>query len=251
MFLEERHQKILDILESDGRVAVPNLAKRFQVTEDCIRKDLKQLSAEGKCRRVYGGATKLEVPASREVSGRISQGSTEKQIIARKALGLVKPGQTIFLDIATTNLHLARLIAREGIVCTVVSPMVDVLAAVSSNSNVRGICPGGTMHPELNGFVGPLAVDSLSRFRFEVAFIGAWGLDPESHEAITLDPDDGLVKAKAIERAARSYLVSETRKVGTYGTYRFATFEDFDALICDAPENDDAGLVRSAGLEVI
>lgn len=251
MFLAERHQKILEILEQEGRVAVPSLAEQFDVTEDCIRKDLKQLSAEGKCRRVYGGATKVEVPTAREVSGRMAQGSAEKLAIAEKALKLIKPGQTVFLDIATTNLHLARLIARDNIACTVVSPMVDVLAAVAASTCVRGICPGGTMHPELNGFVGPLAVEGLERFRFELAFIGTWGLDPETREAFTLDPDDGIVKAKAIERAANSYLVSETRKVGTYGTYRYARFGDFDAIVCDDPAGDDAALLREAGLEVL
>lgn len=251
MFLEERHQKILEMLDRDGRVAVPHLAKEFAVTEDCIRKDLKQLCAEGRCRRVYGGATKMEAPAVRDVNERIGLFAAEKQVIAKKAFGLIEPGQTIFLDISTTNLRIAQLLASEGVACTVVSPMVDVLRAVAATPGIAGICPGGTMHPSLNGFVGALAVDAMDRFRFEVAFLGAYGIDAEAREVTTYDVDDGLVKAAAIERAARSYLVSELRKVGAFGTYRYASLEDFDALICDDATAADADLVRSAGLEVL
>ena len=129
--------------------------------------------------------------------------------------------------------------------------MVDILSAVSAASNITGICPGGTMHPNLNGFVGALAVDALSRFRFEVAFLGAYGIDAEACEVTTYNVDDGLVKAAAIERAARGYLVSEVRKVGAFGSYRYAGFDDFDAFICDDATSDDAGLVRDAGLEVM
>lgn len=251
MFLEERHQQILQLLDAEGRVAVPNLAARFDVTEDCIRKDLKQLCAEGRCRRVYGGATKVEAPAARDVSDRLSQFGAEKQRIAEKVIRLVQPRQTVFLDISTTNLHLARLLAQQNVPCTVVSPMVDILSAVSAASNITGICPGGTMHPNLNGFVGALAVDALSRFRFEAAFLGAYGIDAEACEVTTYDVDDGLVKAAAIERAARGYLVSEVRKVGAFGSYRYAGFDDFDAFICDDATSDGAGLVRDAGLEVM
>ena len=251
MFLEERHAQILETLDRDGRVTVTDLARRFDVTEDCIRKDLKQLCAEGRCRRVYGGATKVERPASRDVSGRLELGSVEKQRIAEKAVEFVRPGQTVFLDISTTNLHLARLLAQRDVPCTVVSPMIDILSVVSGAGNITGICPGGTMHRELNGFVGALAADALSKFRFETAFLGASGIDVETREVITYEPEDGALKSVALARAAHSYLVSEIRKVGAFGTYRFASFDDFDALVCDDADCDDARLVRGAGLEVL
>ena len=251
MFLEERHQQIRALLEREGRVTVAELAPRFGVTEDCIRKDLKQLAAEGQCRRVYGGATRMESPMVREVGDRLDLFATEKQAIASKAVELIRPRQTIFLDISTTNLHVARLLAQQGVACTVVSPMIDILSAMAACPAITGICPGGTMHAELNGFVGALAMEALSRFRFEAAFLGAYGLDAEAREVTTYDTDDGLVKAAAIERSAHSYLVSEIRKVGTFGTYRYASFDDFDAFICDDADSDDAAAIRDAGLEVL
>lgn len=251
MFLEERHQQIIELLDADGRVTVTDLATRFDVTEDCIRKDLKQLAAEGKCRRVYGGATKPEGARVRKVSTRIDLYDAEKNAIAAKAFELIAPKQTVYLDISTTNLRVARLLAQAGIECTVVSPMIDVLTAVAPCPTITGICPGGTMHPELSGFVGGLAVSTLQRFRFDAAFMGTFGIDAEAQEVTTYDMGDGLLKTCAIERSTRSYLVSEVRKVGEVSTYRFAGLSDFDAWICDDPASDDARQVAATGLEVL
>lgn len=251
MFLEERQQEICALIEQDGRVAVNDLAARFGVTEDCIRKDLKQLSRAGRCNRVYGGATRIEPADDYEVRSRIGAFDAEKQLIAEKAIRLIEPRQTIFLDISTTNLHLARLIGRADIPCTVVSPMVDILAEAAKSSCVEAICPGGTMHLELNGFVGALALEALERFRFDVAFVGAYGIDLDEYQAATFNADDGLLKRAAIERATRSYLVCETRKFNARGNFRFASLDDITALICNTTEGEELDRARRAGLEVI
>lgn len=251
MFPEERHTLICSLIDKNGRVTVTDLARRFDVTEDCIRKDLKQLAADGKCQRVYGGATRSQSNEERSVAKRLTMFQPEKQIIAHKALDFIEPKQTIYLDISSTNLYLAQLIAQSGISCTVVSPMIDILTALASAPGVTAICPGGTISAELNGFVGAVAVDALKRFRFEMAFIGAYGVDSESREVTTYDADDGLLKRCAIECAGRSYLVCESRKFNALGNYHFASFEDFDALICDDENVPAIEQVRATGLDVL
>lgn len=251
MFPEERHQHIVDQLERTGRVTVTDLAQRFGVTEDCIRKDLKQLAADGRCKRVYGGATKAEASGERLVANRLAKFKPEKQEIARKALALIEPKQVIYLDISSTNLYLAQLIAASGTTCTVVSPMIDINQALAASASVTAICPGGAMHSELNGFVGSVAIEAVRRFRFELAFIGAAGIDVDEGQATTYDAEDGLLKRTAIECSGRSYLMCESRKLNAYGNFRFAGFSDFEALICDDDNAEACGLVRKAELEVL
>lgn len=251
MFLEERQQQIIDLLDKHGRVTVTELAKQFDVTEDCIRKDLKQLVAEGKCNRVYGGATKIENPTERKVKDRLNQFQPEKQIIAKKAIKLIEPRQSIYLDVSSTNLYLAQLIAQEDIPCTVVSPMVDVLMALSQSSSVTGICPGGTMNAELNGFVGALAIEGLSRFRFDVAFIGASAVNVEDGAVCTYEADDGLVKSYAIGASDKCYLACESRKLGIAGNYRFSQLNAFNALISDGENTEALEEVKAAGYQVL
>ena len=127
MFPEERRAQVARIIDETGRVTVSELARRFGVTEDLMRRDLKQLAEEGRCQKVYGGATRVENVRERPMSARIDQHAGEKLAIARKALPLVGPGQTVYLDMSSTCVQLARLIASSGVGCTVVTPMVDVL----------------------------------------------------------------------------------------------------------------------------
>lgn len=98
MFPDERRATIARLIDETGRVTVSELARRFGVTEDLMRRDLKQLAEEGRCQKVYGGATRVENVRERPMSARIDQHADEKLAIARKALPLVGPGQTVYLD---------------------------------------------------------------------------------------------------------------------------------------------------------
>lgn len=251
MFLEERHGRIVALLEEHGRVTVADLAARFDVTEDCIRKDLKQLASAGKCRRVYGGATKVETAPEFNVVDRVKLYVPEKRIIAAKAAPLIEPEMTVFLDISTTNLILAKKIAQSGVRCTVVSTMLSVLTALAANPNVTALCPGGTLRPGLDGFVGGLCVSALDNYRFDLAFMGCYGIDAGSQEVTTHALEDGIVKRAAIERTRRNYLIAESRKLSSYGSYRYASFDDFEALICDDANPEAIAHVRDAGLDVL
>ena len=144
-----------------------------------MRRDLKQLAEEGRCQKVYGGATRVENVRERPMSARIDQHAGEKLAIARKALPLVGPGQTVYLDMSSTCVQLARLIASSGVGCTVVTPMVDVLVALAGAPGVTTLCCGGTMRADLSGLTGSIALDVVGRFRFDAAFMGAYGMDAE------------------------------------------------------------------------
>lgn len=251
MFLEERHEKIVSLLDEHGRVAVADLARRFDVTEDCIRKDLKQLAAAGKCKRVYGGATKVETAPELNVVDRVGTFVPQKTAIAQKALAMIEPEMTVFLDISTSNLILARKIAAAGIQCNVVSTMIGVLTALAKSPNVTALCPGGTLRPQYDGFIGGSCVEALENYRFDIGFFGAYGVDAASAEVTTHTPEDGIVKRAAVERSRRAYLLAESRKLSSWGSYRYANFDDFDALICDGEDAEAISQVRDAGLEVL
>lgn len=251
MFLEERHEKIVAILNEAGRVTVPELARQFNVTEDCIRKDLKQLAARGACKRVYGGATKVEAVPELNVTDRIGLFVPEKRAIAKKALRLIEPEMTVFLDISTTNLMLAKMVAEENIHCTVVSTMVGVLTALAKSAEVTALCPGGMLRPGLDGFVGVPCVKGLDSYRFDLAFMGCYGLNADAAEITTHTPEDGIVKEAVVARSRKNYLLAESRKLSSFGSYRYASFDDFEALISDGEDVEGAARVRRAGLVVM
>ena len=115
MFTEERQATIVRFLLEKGKVRVKELSEEFQVTEDCIRKDLKALENAGRLKRTYGGAIlSQDYPLERDVVDRRNYHLEKKKIIAAKAMELIKNNETIFLDISTTNIELAHLIASSA-----------------------------------------------------------------------------------------------------------------------------------------
>lgn len=251
MYSDERQNEIASMIEREGRVTVADLSRLFDVTEDCIRKDLRRLVAQGRCRKVYGGATRAETEINRNIAERVDTLRPEKQRIAEKACELIRPRQTIYLDFSSINILLADLIGKSGMKLTVLSNSVDVLRAATANHEVRGICPGGTYSAEYNGFVGPLAAHALDAYRFDAAFMGAVGIGEDSDDVLTLDLDDVPAKQAALARAERSVLVSSSDKLGRGGTYRYASLDDFDLAICDEDRPGAVAQLRSRGITVL
>lgn len=139
MFTEERLSEIEKRLRSRGKVKVKELSEYFQVTEDCIRKDLKILENAGKLKRTYGGAIlSQDYPLERDVIDRRNYHLENKKIIARKAFQLIRDGETIFLDISTTNIELARLLAESGKRVEAVSNMIDIVQILGTGRNIHG-----------------------------------------------------------------------------------------------------------------
>ena len=245
MFLEARQEVIARLIEQEGHVTVSTLAEKFDVTEDCIRKDLRRLVAEGRCRKVYGGATRVDPEVNRVVAERVDLLRPEKQAIAAKAFAMLKPRQTVYLDFSSSNILLAQLVGAGDLSLTVVSSSVDVLRAASSGTNVRTFCPGGSYDAEYNGFVGNLAASAL-----DAAFMGAVGIEAEAGDVLTLDMEDVPAKQAAMARAEVNVLLCDTDKLGHAGTYRYATLDDFDLAICDDVRPDAIERLRATGLTV-
>ena len=112
MFTEERMSEIEKILHQDGKVLVKELSEHFQVTDDCIRKDLKNLENKGRLKRTYGGAIlSQDYPLDRAVIDRRDFHVDQKRIIAKKAVEMIQEKETVFLDISTTNIELAKEIS--------------------------------------------------------------------------------------------------------------------------------------------
>lgn len=250
MFLKERQDAIVQAINESGRVTVAGLAERFGVTQDCIRKDLKQLDREGMLRRVYGGAISIAYSPEHSVKRRLDVHLDEKRAIAHKAYEQIVPGETIFIDISTTNLALAELLARGKKRCVVMSNMIDTLQTLASNPLLTVIGTGGNVNQEFNGFLGATTLSALEPVYFDKAFLGAFGVDLDHDAVTTFDADDSLVKQLVIRNSAHSYLLVDTHKFGARGSHRYASLEDFDIVFTDAPTPKLRGIARNHGTQL-
>lgn len=234
MFTEERLEHIVQLLHQNGRVKVKELSERFNVKEDCIRKDLKVLENGGKLKRTYGGAIcSQDYPLQRDVIDRRMVHVSEKQIIAQKAAQLIKENETIFLDISTTNIKIAELLVASGKRITAVSNMLDILQVLARGNAITTIGTGGTMHRTVNGFMGIATADVIKQYSFDKSFIGSCGIDMVDASITTFGVEDGLTKKAAILSSRHKYIVMEHTKFYYNDSYKFAHVDDIDGIITD------------------
>ena len=234
MFAEERQEQIVRLVEQKGSVRVKELSEQFQVTEDCIRKDLTLLEKRGLLKKSYGGAIKRRVNThDLHVSQRRDKNIEAKQKIAARAMALIKDGDMVFLDISTASLELAKLLVRSNMDITVVSNMIDIMLEFMTPTNVRFIFIGGCFSRGRDGFVGSYTDRRIGEFRFDLAFLGNVGVDLYDNSVFTYMVSDGLTKNAVLEVSKRSYMLLETRKFGMDGTYRYATVDRFTGAVME------------------
>lgn len=253
MLAEERHNAIVDEVGAMGSVKVKELAPRFGVTEDCIRKDLTLLEKRGLLKKTYGGAVRMRTHASEyRISDRLGKHIEDKRAIASKALDLISDGDMVFLDMSTSNIILAQMLAESGRKITLVTNCIQVISAVSSARNIKLIVLGGETNDRRDGFIGALTNEQMERYRFDIALIGAVGVDLDHDRVSTYIPQDGSTKSHAISCSKRSYLMLETRKFREDGTYFFARMSDFTGAIMERmPEGEEVELMREVPIDWI
>ena len=244
MFIEERQIAIEKVLREQGKVRTRELSEMFQVTEDCIRKDLKTLENAGKLKRTYGGAIlSQDYPLERDVIDRRNYHVDRKMVIAAKAMTLIKEREAIFLDISTTNIELAKLLAASRIKVVVVSNMIDILQILVQNPMITVIGTGGTMYQGVNGFMGAATIEVLKQYSFDRAFLGSCGVDMVDCTVTTLGVEDGLTKKAVINSSRHKYVVMEKEKFYFNDSYKFAHFDDINGIVTD--EYPDSTIVRT------
>ena len=235
MFLEERQAKILEMLERDGKVLVKELAEIFGVTEDSIRKDLGSLELDGKLKRTYGGAVSIEEKLQMTEANRRRISDVEaKRKIAAAAVKLMQPQDLIFIDISTISIAIAQILERTEVNYKILTNMVDVLVMLARNPKINLFFAGGQINRSRDGFSDVLNLEFISKFRPDVAFIGASGVDIKRNSLSSRDSADGLHKSHLIELSKSSYVMAESRKIGFEGTYSFSTLDKISGIITDA-----------------
>ena len=245
MLTSQRQQIICDEIAATGQVASGALAVRFDVSEDTIRRDLRTLAKAGRCRRVYGGAV---APYAGPMAVRRQYQTEEKAALARAAVTLLSPGQTVFIDAGSTTAAIATAIP-ETMPLTVATNSMDVAAALAARPDVTLEVLGGQLDRETGAYVGPGTVDAVGRFSADVVFLGSCGLDAE--RGITaFDPADVAVKQAMVASSARVIVAATTDKLGTAAPYRVVGPEAITDLIVRADAEERTAPFAALNLTV-
>ena len=228
MLKEERQTRILEALEDEGRVLALELTDLLGVSEDTVRRDLRDLAEEGKLRRVRGGALpRSEVASTRE--GRLHQAGEGKQAVGRAAAGLIEDGQVAILDGGVTAEYTA-LNLRRDLRATIVTNSPQVAVSLHDHPRVEVVMVGGRFYKDGVVNVGAETVKTFERVRADVCLQGIWSLHPEvgiTHP----NYEEALVKRAMIENAERVVALATAEKLGTAMSFIVAPTETLTDLV--------------------
>lgn len=229
-FPEQRQAFIQQILLENGRVICSDLATRLNVSEHTIRRDLHELSKEGICKKVYGGAVVM-LPESSDYSTRKSKKTEQKSIIAQKCARLVKSGSCIFIDSGTTNLLMAEALPAE-LSLTVVTNSPEIAAVLLKKPLYEVIILGGQLQRSTGGSVGATALAQLREIFFDQGFIGGCAMAPES--GLTgFDYADCEFKRAAIRQCNETIVALTADKIPAVARYVVASSSEVDVLVVE------------------
>lgn len=244
LFKEERKIQILRLLEEDQRVEVADLSRRFNVSEDTIRRDLRDLEGQGLILKTHGGALK-HVAAPRTFENRLEHAAHFKLLIGEAAAGLVEAGDCVLIDSGTTALSLARSLKVSR--AKILTNSLDVAQVISSNPNFELIVLGGRWDP-LHQLVGSVTVEQLSRYRVDKVFLGMPGLD--SRHGITVpSEEEAAVKRAMIQIGQQVIALADHTKLGEVAFAYVAPASAIDILVTD--DTADLGSFSNLDWKVI
>lgn len=235
-FPDQRQDLIRQILREQGRVICVELAQQMGVSEHTVRRDLHELSKEGICKKVYGGAV-LQLPDAGTFTTRKEQNLSTKDMIAQKCASLIKNQSCIFIDAGSTNLAMAQALP-ESLAITAVTNAPDIAAALLKYPHVEVIMLGGRMQKDTGGCVGNTAIEQLKNIMFDQAFIGGCAMSPEA--GLTgFNFDDCEFKKAAIAQSSQTVVGLTAEKIPGIARFAVASCEAIDILVVEEKLNKD------------
>ena len=247
MLTAERRRAILTRLERDGKVVASELVASLGVSEDTVRRDLRELAAGGHVLRVHGGALPPP-PAAASFDQRLSVAPEAKAHLAEAALPLLEGAHVLVLDGGTTALELARRLPPER-ACTVVTNSPPVAVALASHPRADVVLIGGRLLKDSQVTVGAEAIDALRQVRADACVLGVCSLHPELGVSAT-DHDEAHVKRAMVAASAEVIALATADKLRTAGPWVVAELADVTHLVTEAGE-DLTDAYAAAGVSVV
>ncbi|WP_073791415.1 DeoR/GlpR family DNA-binding transcription regulator [Streptomyces sp. CB01580] len=251
MLAAERHALISQAIQEGRVVSTAELADTLDVSTETIRRDFAELESKGLLVRVRGGATRTDhlsdEPPFRE---RNSAAGEAKAVISALAAELVRPGQTVVIDVGTTAMHVARALAKNftGVVLTCSVPVVNELAEATG---IEVHLSAGRMRRGDLALSGPVTQRFFEDVYADVAFLGSGGVHDEAG-LTDFHLDECHVRRVIMQNSAVNYVLADGSKFQRIAPYRVAPLEHIDGLITDQrPPEELARTLAAAGSRVI
>lgn len=232
MWSQERHRRILSMLETNGQISTVALATVLDVSRETIRRDLLELEQGGKARRVHGGAVRPQGALEPPFSKRITTQRRAKRDIARKAVALIAPGQCIMVDAGSTTAVFAQELTRLSGITVITNSLTIAGTLQGAECDIELLLLGGRLMTDVPATYGELTLSEIRRFSADLAFVAPVALDTEGAHDFALH--EAEVAAAMIERAEQAVVLADSSKLGLTSRVRYCGPEQISSLVTDA-----------------
>ncbi|MEH0885168.1 DeoR/GlpR family DNA-binding transcription regulator [Enterobacter sp. UNJFSC 003] len=249
MLTRQRKQLILEKLDAEGQVQSKALSMLFSVSEDTIRRDLRELAAEGHLQRVHGGA----LPASSAIvpfAERKSVKMDAKKNVARKGAQLISAGQVVIVDGGTTTSELISFLPAN-LQITVVTHSPSIALGLVEHPAIDVILIGGRLYKHSIVTVGAAAIEGIENIHADLFFMGVTGIHPEAG-LTTGDFEEACIKRAFSGRAAETIVLASPEKINTASSFVIGDLSLVNTIVVeDDTDNDWIGAITEKGVSVV
>jgi DeoR/GlpR family transcriptional regulator of sugar metabolism len=226
-----RKQHILDILRRTDQLVAKELSEELDLSEDTIRRDLRELAAEGLLQRVHGGALPAS-PAMGDFAFRQNVATDAKRMIGRAAARMVQPGQVAILDGGTTAVQIAHHLAPD-LKATVVTHSPTIAVELVNHPAIEVILIGGRLFKHSVVSVGAAAIEAIGRIHADIYFMGVTGIHPKAG-LTTGDFEEAHVKRALSASAAETIVLASPEKLNAVSPYAVLSLPEITGMIVAA-----------------
>lgn len=246
----ERKRQIAKLVEELGALRISDVAARFGVADETVRRDLLSLERQGLLTREHGGASLAGVDAETPYRRRERSQAAAKRLIAQAAARFVRDGSTIILDSGTTTHHMVEFLRskRDLVVITNgISHVADLLA----NPTTSVVVAGGAVRRASLGTAGDMAVATLEKLHADRCFLATHSFSADT--GVTYPHlEEATVKRAMIAAAAEVTLLADGSKYGRTSMVQVASLNELQRVITSEPIAEEAvARLRLAGIEVL
>ncbi|PZM17229.1 DeoR/GlpR family DNA-binding transcription regulator [Rhizobium tubonense] len=249
MLTSQRQTTILDILRRDGQVIAKRVAESLDVSEDTIRRDLREMAAEGLLKRVHGGAMPIAPPLP-DFSARRNLSSNEKRELGAYAAGMVRPGQTIFLDGGTTTEEIARHLPRD-FAFTLVTHSPTIAGELEHHPTADVILIGGWLYKHSMVATGAAAMAAISTVRPDIFFLGVTAIHP-SRGLSTGNFEEAAIKRHIAQCSDQTFVAVTQEKLDAVSPCHILPLAAISGMIVPRSLGEDSlKPYRNAGVAIL
>jgi DeoR/GlpR family transcriptional regulator of sugar metabolism len=230
MLTTHRKKEILAILKKTGQVIAKEVSLSMGVSEDTIRRDLRELAQEGLLQRVHGGALPSS-PAMADFAGRELLTPDGKISIGRAAAAMIQPGQVVILDGGTTARQIARHIPVE-MKATIVTHSPTIALELIHHPQIEVILIGGRLFKHSVVAVGAATIEAISLIHADQFFLGVTGVHPKTG-LTTGDFEEAAVKRALSHAAAETFVLASSEKLNAASPYSVISLQEISGIITE------------------